>query len=178
MNLVKRKVSASLCQLLRRMPGCPKAPHMALGRVQLNRCQLVPHFHCLHADFGNPFQHYQLQGHEAARALLHHTTQRDVLTHHYISGTDGLAPVELRLGTLGITNPTFEVCALRSLCELATYSLSRPAGRNSEACPYIPGSIRNTEQKQPARRPRPRHLIKHQVQQFQVIQGAARRHSC
>lgn len=30
---------------------------------------------------------------------------------HYVSVTNGLAPVELRLGTLGITNPTYEVRA-------------------------------------------------------------------
>jgi len=44
--------------------------------------------------------------------MLNHTSSGDLLARHYISGTNGLAPVELRLGTLGITDPTFEVFVL------------------------------------------------------------------
>jgi len=41
--------------------------------------------------------------------LSNHTEKQDLLTKHYILGTNSLAPVELLLGLLRITNPTFEV---------------------------------------------------------------------
>ena len=56
-----------------------------------------------------PQQHYQLQGGDAGRFMLHHTSD-DAMMNHYLLGTESLAPVQLRLGMLGLTNPTYEVC--------------------------------------------------------------------
>ena len=49
-----------------------------------------------------------LQGKDAANLVLHHV-RKDVLANHYIQGTNSLAPVETRLGTLPIRNEAYDV---------------------------------------------------------------------
>jgi len=44
--------------------------------------------------------------------MLNHATASDAMMNHYLLGTDSLAPVQLRLGMLGLTNPTYEVSIL------------------------------------------------------------------
>ena len=53
-------------------------------------------------------QHFMMQGKYAANLALHHV-HNDRVANHYIQGTNSLAPVETRLGTLPIPNETYEV---------------------------------------------------------------------
>ena len=78
----------------------------------------------------HPSQHYQLQGRDAGHFMLHHSTAHDTMMNHYLLGTDSLAPVQLRLGMLGLTNPTYEVCVLFPLSIQSVYLYPQAASRS------------------------------------------------
>jgi len=95
-------------------------------------------------------QHYQLQGGDAGRFMLHHTSD-DAMMNHYLLGTESLAPVQLRLGMLGLTNPTYEVRTTSPTPHIRSTNLSFPGC--FQVSPYdISGNVRNVEKKRPGSR--------------------------
>ena len=76
--------------------------------------------------------------------MLHHNSTREAMTNHYLLGTDSLAPVQLRLGMLGLTNPTYEACNLLLSHTQYTNFFS---GRFQVSSYDIPSNVRHVEEK-------------------------------